>query len=406
MHILGHSSHSHSYSPHGSSLAEPSSCHKPIESHDSPSDANGCRPEDTGLDGTEQCCPQSVDETSEDNQSLDDSGSETTAFDPNFIEWLLHQYRLYTQETGRTSSGSKGGAGSINGMGGGANGCGGVHSGNDFGFPAAEHSQGGLPPQSEDIGMGHQLGFSGAEYVPTQNWSVDEGLDFNEDPLPFHMKSQGNPAPAGQGAPGAPAAPAAPPAPTPQQAAPVQGAAPAQGATPVAPTAGKGALGGFSGEAQTVANTPQQTAEISAQYMANLQKDFGLTKEQAAGIVGNLSHESAGMNSGINQGGAIGAPSGNMADDNGNGYGIAQWGGVRKEGLIRFARENGVDPSSHAANYGFLKQELQGEYASSITAVKGANDVAGATQAFCSTYEKPSDPQMGSRVQIAQSLVA
>jgi len=66
--------------------------------------------------------------------------------------------------------------------------------------------------------------------------------------------------------------------------------------------------------------------------MAAQRKDFGLTKDQAAGIVANLWHESGGMNSGINQGGKIGTPSSNMVDDNANGYGIAQWGGTRKQG--------------------------------------------------------------------------
>jgi hypothetical protein len=173
---------------------------------------------------------------------------------------------------------------------------------------------------------------------------------------------------------------------------------------PAQPATGGGDAGPLSGAAQTQALQPGESLQAAKQWKDNLKKDFGLNDAQAAGIVGNLWHESGGMNTGITQGGGIGGPNGNMADDNGNGYGIAQWGGVRKQGLIDFANANKLDPSSQAANYGYLKQELQGEYKGAIDAVKGTNDVAGATAAFCNSFEKPSDPQMASRVEYAMKL--
>lgn len=173
---------------------------------------------------------------------------------------------------------------------------------------------------------------------------------------------------------------------------------------PARPATGGGDAGPLSGAAQTQALQPGESLQVAQQWKDNLKKDFGLSDAQAAGIVGNLWHESGGMNSGITQGGGIGGPNGNMADDNGNGYGIAQWGGVRKQGLIDFAHANKLDPSSQAANYGYLKQELQGEYKGAIDAVKGTNDVAGATAAFCNSFEKPSDPQMASRLEYAMKL--
>ncbi len=164
------------------------------------------------------------------------------------------------------------------------------------------------------------------------------------------------------------------------------------------------ATDGLSAKAQTGALSEAESQKVAGEYIANLQKDFGLTKEQATGIVANLFHESWGMNPGITQGGRIGAPNGNMADDNANGYGLAQWGGVRKQGLLNFAKANGLDPSSHAANYGFLKHELSGEYSSVIAAVKGTGTVGEATQVFSDLYLKPSEPRMNERLQIANSL--
>ncbi|BCG01500.1 hypothetical protein PPGU19_060680 (plasmid) [Paraburkholderia sp. PGU19] len=180
--------------------------------------------------------------------------------------------------------------------------------------------------------------------------------------------------------------------------------APASSSTPSASSGA--APEGLSTAPQTQALSPAQSKQTADAYVSNLQKDFGLTKDQAAGIVANLWHESGGMNSGINQGGKIGAPSSNMADDNANGYGIAQWGGTRKQGLLDYARQHNLDPSSEAANYGYLKQELQTSQAGAIAAVKGTNSAQAATQAFCNAFEQPSDPQMASRLGYLNQILA
>ena len=221
------------------------------------------------------------------------------------------------------------------------------------------------------------------------------------------MPDLGGGAPQGPvGAPGAGAAPTADAGPAAGGAAPAagEGAGPAAGARGPAASASSTGAGPLSTSAQTAANTPEQTAQIASQWKDNLKKDFGLTDDQARGVVGSLMHESGGMNSGITQGGRIGEPNGNMADDNANGFGIAQWGGVRKQGLIDFAQKSGIPASSQAANYGFLKQELSGPYADAINAVKGTGDVASATAAFTNTFEKPSDPQMASRIAYAEQV--
>lgn len=208
----------------------------------------------------------------------------------------------------------------------------------------------------------------------------------------------GTPAAGGAPAPGGvPATGSAPPA----SGAPAPGSTPTTTGTPTttSPGSSSGAPpAGLSTSPQTTANTPQQSQQVAQQYVQNLMHDFNLTQPQAEGIVANLYHESGGMNSGINQGGAIGAPSGNNADDNANGYGIAQWGGTRKQGLEQYASSHGLDPSSQAANYGYLKQELSGPYSSAIDAVKGTSSAQDATSAFMNAFEKPSDPELSSRL--------
>jgi hypothetical protein len=216
--------------------------------------------------------------------------------------------------------------------------------------------------------------------------------------------ASGYPGASSSGAPGSPGTGSGAPAggDTPQTG---NGLAPASG------TDGKdktdkpsGDSGPLSTEAQTSANSPEESKKVAEQYVSQLQKDFGLSKEQAQGVVANLWHESMGMNSGINQGGNIGPPSSNNADDNANGYGMAQWGGVRKEGLIEFAKENGMDPSSQAASYGYLKKELSGEFSGVIDALKSTKTSEEALSVFCKQFEKASDPQMESRIQILSNF--
>jgi len=161
----------------------------------------------------------------------------------------------------------------------------------------------------------------------------------------------------------------------------------------------------LSTQAQTQANTVEESNKIALQYIKNLQKDFGLTKKQAVGITANLWHESAGMNAGINQGGVVGEPDPNMDDDNKHGYGIAQWGGVRKQGLLDYAKKNGIPASSDAANYGYLKQELKGKYNDVIKAVKKTDSIYAATAVFENKFEHATEPNLDSRLAVADKLM-
>ncbi|MEJ0003143.1 MAG: phage tail tip lysozyme [Pararobbsia sp.] len=136
----------------------------------------------------------------------------------------------------------------------------------------------------------------------------------------------------------------------------------------------------------------------------NLEQTFGLTATQAAGVLGNLQQES-GLQGNINQGGAKGAPSSNFADDNGNGWGLAQWGGTRKQGEIDYAKQHGLDAGSLQANIGFMDQELKTGYSQTITDIKKTTSVDQAALVWDQDYEQATDPQMGNRDQYAQQFL-
>lgn len=123
--------------------------------------------------------------------------------------------------------------------------------------------------------------------------------------------------------------------------------------------------------------------------MRRLMQDFGLTKEQAAGIVGNLGHESTGFSELQEKNPLIPGSRG--------GYGWAQWTGPRRRAFEAWAAEKGLDPASDEANYGFLKHELETSERGALDAVRGAKTVGEATVAFEQSYERAGIKHYGSR---------
>jgi TP901 family phage tail tape measure protein len=123
--------------------------------------------------------------------------------------------------------------------------------------------------------------------------------------------------------------------------------------------------------------------------MSDLMRDFGLTKEQAAGIVANLGHESAGFTAYQE-----GKP---LVPGSRGGAGWAQWTGPRRRQFEAWAAAKGLDPRSDAANYGFLKHELNGSHAGALAAVRRENSAQGAMVAFENTFERAGVKNWASR---------
>lgn len=137
-----------------------------------------------------------------------------------------------------------------------------------------------------------------------------------------------------------------------------------------------GAAGGTGGGAPV---TPGKEFESTApRIIQDLQRDFpGMTKEDAAAIVGNLGQESGGFTK-MKEGGG------------GPGRGWAQWTSQdRKEKFLANVQKHGGDLSNYEANYETLKAELKGSYASSVKAVMEAKGLEAKTKAFRGTFERP-----------------
>ena len=114
--------------------------------------------------------------------------------------------------------------------------------------------------------------------------------------------------------------------------------------------------------------------------MGGLMDKYGLTKEQAAGVLGNLGHESARFTA-YHEGGKVGAK---------GGVGWAQWTGPRRHAFERWTAARGLDPTSDEASWRYLT-EGDPETAKAIAAVKRTNSVNGAMTTFEHKFERSAD---------------
>ena len=148
-----------------------------------------------------------------------------------------------------------------------------------------------------------------------------------------------------------------------------------------------------------VNNTTQmqpEEQEISSGVKGNAKQALnffiskGLSQTQAAGVVGNLLHES-GLNTGIR-------------GDGGKAFGIAQWHPNRQAGLKALAKSKGTSITDFNTQLEYVWQELNSTEAKALKALKNTSNVEDATYAFSKLYERPGDAKMSSRIRYAKSL--
>lgn len=121
----------------------------------------------------------------------------------------------------------------------------------------------------------------------------------------------------------------------------------------------------------------------------------GLTKEQAAGVVGNLMQEA-------------GDPINPRATQSpGPGRGIAQWSvGERWAVLQQFAAGQGRDPWSLDLQLDFLWHEFETTESAAFAHLKGTTTVVDATLSFSGKFERCSDCHDDTRIAYAQRIFA
>lgn len=138
-------------------------------------------------------------------------------------------------------------------------------------------------------------------------------------------------------------------------------------------------------------NNEQQEGESNAMYAMRYLIGNGFTKEQAAGIVGNLMQESGGgtFDLGLN------------ATD-GTAQGIAQWQGSRLENLRNFQRDRFNSEDTLDSQLAFLVYEMQDSEKGAYNQIKGTNNARDAAYATDKYYERSAGTERGKRMDYAQ----
>ena len=157
-----------------------------------------------------------------------------------------------------------------------------------------------------------------------------------------------------------------------------------------------GAGGGTSSPTPTPTPTPAPTGGGSvsgiasapgergtAQQAINFFMSKGLTRAQAAGIAGNLLHESNFNPSAVGDGGTS--------------FGIAQWHFGRGDAMKAFCQNNGYSTTSFKGQLEYLWHELNGSESNALSKLRATSSPYDAGMAFCRYFERPAviDPARG-----------
>lgn len=119
-----------------------------------------------------------------------------------------------------------------------------------------------------------------------------------------------------------------------------------------------------------------------AHAMQRFMSLHGLTRAQAAGVVGNLTHESIGLNTS-----AVG--------DGGLAFGIAQWHPDRQAGLAKFARSRGASSRDFDTQIDYVMEELKNNPKYGLAALKSSTTPSEAAATFGLKFERPAGAETG-----------
>lgn len=135
-------------------------------------------------------------------------------------------------------------------------------------------------------------------------------------------------------------------------------------------------------------STPWDT--LAPTYIRRLAEDVQITPEKAAGIFGQLGHESAGLQA-INELNPV-------VPGSRGGFGWAQWTGPRRKQFEAWAEQNRTDVTDPEANYQFLLHELTSTPEGRVLDdVRKAPDAITAGRVFTDRFLRPGVPAYESR---------
>ena len=149
-----------------------------------------------------------------------------------------------------------------------------------------------------------------------------------------------------------------------------------------------------------LSRTEGGTSETGRKLFQDLQKELGLTPEQAAGLVGNLEYETGRFK--------FMQEIEPLVEGSEGGFGFAQWTGPRRDAFEAWAKNQGLDPSSYEANKGYLIKEMterddiiQGMGIESLEKLRQAETAQEAAEIVSNEYLRPGIPNIDNRIRFA-----
>ena len=148
----------------------------------------------------------------------------------------------------------------------------------------------------------------------------------------------------------------------------------------------------------TAVGTDMSSNEVGTKLVGDLEEALGITRAQAAGLVGNLDHETGGFKFMQELDPVVPGSRG--------GLGFAQWTGTRRKEFESWAASNNMDVNSYEANLGYLVHEIsntsEGRFLEELEASTTAEEAA---RIVSRRYLRPGKPNMPSRISKALSYV-
>lgn len=123
-----------------------------------------------------------------------------------------------------------------------------------------------------------------------------------------------------------------------------------------------------------------QAETIPERLISDLQQDLHLTEFQAAGVAGNLARETGNFRymQEINP----------LVQNSRGGIGYSQWTGVRRKAYEAWAGDR--DLTAYETNYGYLLEEMTGEFRRVTAKLKQTDNQEEATRVFMKGFLRPS----------------
>jgi len=143
--------------------------------------------------------------------------------------------------------------------------------------------------------------------------------------------------------------------------------------------------------------TVDKAYDTSFKLIDDLKSQFGMTTEQAAGVVGNFWHETGGFKFMQELKPTVKGSKGGLA--------FAQWTGNRRDDFESLLKKLGdLSPESYEGNWAMISKEFDTTEKSALNKILNTDSIVEAAKATSNHYLRPGKPQLNKRISAAEDI--